>query len=184
MMKFTDRRDFFYDPALFKRSDTQTALKMHAEYVKRYSAQPYPRFFEVNRSGSKFDDLWHVPLDDRTVFTRTLDLPALNVFEKPDWRLTQLGLVPLRKDKFWLSNLALQEFDYFPERGDLVYYNGYRYTIRDAVLDPSAYWQQTGVWLGMVCACVIAPQGDARPTVNLGEAAPREISETRLKPEV
>lgn len=183
-MKFTERKEFTYDPALFGRSDTQTALKMHAEYVRTFSAQPYPKFFEVSRKDSKIDTLWHVPLDDRTVFSRTLEIPAINTFERPDWRLTKLGLVPLRKDKFWMSNLALQEFDYFPERGDQVFWNGYRYTIRDVVLDPSAYWQQTGVWLGMVVECIIAPQGDARPILDVGDTVPREVSETRLLPEV
>jgi hypothetical protein len=187
-MRFTDRKEFTYDPALFKRSDTQTALGMQAEYVKAYSAQPYPKFFEVNRSDSKVDDLWHVPLDDRTVFSRILEIPAINMFEKPEWKLTKLGLVPARRDKFWLANTHLQPapvgFDYFPERGDLVYWNGYRYTIRDVTLDPTAYWQQTGVWLGLIVECVIAPQGDARPVSNSGEAVPRETSETRLKPEV
>jgi hypothetical protein len=183
-MRFQERKEFQYDPVLFRKSDTGTALRMHAEYVKQFSAQPYPKFFEINRADCKYDDLWHVPLDDRTVFSRVLELPAINVFERPDWRLTTLGLVPLRKDKFWLSNLALQEFDYFPERGDMVYYNGYRYTIRDVVLDPSAYWQQTGVWLGLVVECIIAPQGDARPIVDVGNVVPREVSETRLKPEV
>lgn len=183
-MKFTERKEFHYDPALFKRSDTQTALKMQAEYVKAYSAHPYPKFFEVSRKDSKIDHLWHVSLDDRTVFSRTIEIPAINMFERPDWRLTRIGLVPFRKDKFWLANLTLQEFDYFPERGDMVYWNGYRYTIRDVVLDPSAYWHQTGVWLGMICECVIAPQGDARPIVDVGNTVPREVSETRINPEV
>jgi hypothetical protein len=123
-------------------------------------------------------------MDERTAFSRVLEIPCINVFERPDWRLTKLGLVPLRKDKFWLANLTLQEFDYFPERGDLVYWNGYRYTIRDVVLEPSAYWQQTGVWLGMQVECVIAPDGDARPNQNPGVAVPRERDETRAKPEV
>lgn len=183
-MRFVERKEFLYDPVLFKREDTVTALKIQAEYVRRYSPVPFPKFFEVNRADSKFDTLWHVPLDDRTVFSRTLEIPAINMFERPDWRLTALGLVPTRKDKFWLSNLALQEFDYFPERGDNVSWNGYRYTIRDVVLDPSAYWQQTGVWLGLICECIIAPQGDARPVVDINTPTPREISETRLKPEV
>lgn len=178
-MRFTERKEWTYDPALFARGDSQIALRMHAEYVQKFSAQPYPKFFEVNRKDSNVDSLWHVPLDNRTVFSRTLEIPAINVFERPDWRLTKLGLVPTRKDKFWMSNLALQEFDYFPERGDQVYWNGYRYTLINIVLDPSAYWQQTGVWLGLVCECIIAPQGDARPNVDISVAAPSE-----LRPEV
>jgi hypothetical protein len=183
-VKFVERKEFTYDPALFRRADTQTALKMHAEYVRAHSPNPYPKFFEVSRKDCQIDTLWHVPLDDRTVFSRILELPAINVFERPDWRLTKIGLVPTRKDKFWLSNLALQEFDYFPERGDQVFWNGYRYTILQAVLDPTAYWQQTGVWLGLVCECVLAPQGDARPILDVSVPVPREILETRVKPEV
>jgi len=183
-VRFIERKEFLYDPELFKREDTQTALSIQAEYVRRHSAVPLPKFFEVDRRSTKIDPRWHVPLDERTVFSRTLEIPAINTFEKPDWRLTAMGLRPMRKDKFWLSNKILQEFDYFPERGDLVYWNGYRYTIREAVIDPSAYWQQTNVWLGMQIECVIAPDGDARPVSNPGEAVPRELSETRLKPEV
>ena len=183
-MKFTDRKEFVYDPELFKREDVTVALRMHAEYVKRSSPVPYPKFFEVNRADSKFDDLWHVPLDERTVFARALAIPAINVFEKPNWTLTKLGLIPQRKDKFWLSNLGLQEADYFPERGDQVYWNGYRYTIREVVLDPTSYWQQTGVWLGLVCECIITPVGDARPIVDAGKVSLREVGDTRPEPYV
>ena len=182
-MKFEERKEFTYDPALFRRSDTQTALKIHYEYVRRFSPHPFPKFFEVDRKNVKIDDLWHFPLDDRTVFSRVLEIPALNQFQKPDWRLTKLGLIPLRKDTFWLANLGLQEFDYFPENGDQVFWNGYRYTIRQVVLDPKAYWQQTGVWLGMVVECIIAPQGDAKPIVDVSVAVPAELPRPQLKPE-
>jgi len=139
---------------------------------------------EVDRRSAKYDKLWHVPLDDRTVFSRILDIPSLNTHEKTDWRLTKVGIVPQRKDKFTLSNLLLQEFDYFPVRGDMVFYNGYRYMIINVVLEPQAYWHQTNVWMGLVCECVIPPEGDARPLVNLGVAAPSELMQTRPLPEV
>ena len=176
-MKFNDRKEFVYDPEVFKRSDTQTALGMHAEYVKRHSPNPPPRFFEVNRGEGEFDPLWHMPVGERTKFSRTLDLFAINQFEKPDWRLTKLGIIPQRRDKFWLANLHLQAFDYFPMRGDQVYWNGYRYGIINVVLDPSAYWQQTGVWLGLTVECIVAPQGDARPVVDSSTPVPAEIGE-------
>jgi hypothetical protein len=55
----------------------------------------------------------------------------------------------------WLGNFILQEFDYFPTRGDMIYYNGYRQMIVNVVLKPEAFWQQTNVWLGMVVEAII-----------------------------
>ena len=149
-MRFSDRREFLYDPELFRASpDVDTALKIHSEYIKRSSPRPLPRFLEVDRRSSKIDHLWHVPLDDRTVFSRVIDMPAIIQFERPDWRLTRVGLVPQQKCKVWMGNLLLQEADWFPMRGDMVYWNGYRHMIINVVLDPSAFWQQTNVWLGL-----------------------------------
>lgn len=183
-MKFTERKEWLYDPEIFKRSDTQTALRIHREWTKKHSPNPPPRFMEVDRRTAKFDQLWHVPLDDRTVFSRILDVPAINTHDKPTWRLTKVGVVPQRNDKFTMSNLLLQEADYFPTRGDMVYFNGYRYMIVNVELEPTAYWQQTNVWMGLVCVCIIPPEGDARPIPNLGEPAPAEIRQTRAMPEV
>lgn len=180
-MRFVDRKEYIYDSELFRRSDTQTALKIQAEYVKRHSAVPPPRFFEINRKDQSYDDLWHQPVDARMKFDRQLDIPAINTFLKPDWRVTRLGLVPQRRDNFWLSNLHLQEYDYFPNRGDLVSWNGYRYIILNASIDPTAYWQQTNVWLGMMVECVVAIQGDSRPVINSGEAVPAELYDTKAK---
>lgn len=182
-MKFSERKEFTYDPTIFKRSDTQTALGIQAEFVRKGSPVPYPKFFEVDRSEGGFDDLWHMPVSDRTKFSRVLEIPALNYFEKADWRLTRIGVIPQRKDKFWLANLALQEADYFPLRGDQVFWNGYRYIIINVVLEPGAYWQQTGVWLGLSVECSIALQGDARPEPDLSKPTPAELS-TRLLPEI
>ena len=108
-----------YDPEIFKRYDTQTALRIQAEYVRKHSPRPFPRFMEVNRNNSQIDTLWHVPLPERTGFSRQLDIPAINYFEKPNWTLTAQGLVPKRNDRFWLANsiLAEESIDYFPERG-------------------------------------------------------------------
>ena len=138
---------------------------------------------EVDRRAMKYDALWHVPLDDRTVFSRVLDVPAIVTKERPDWRLTRVGIVPQQKHKFWLANLILEQIDYFPVRGDMVYYDGYRHIIINTVLEPNAFWQQTNVWLGMVCETVIPAEGDARPLVNLGVAAPAESIQTRPLPE-
>lgn len=175
-MKFTERREWLYDPQVFGRADTQTALRIHAEATRKFSARPTPRFFEVDRRSAKYDALWHMPLTDRTLFSRALDIPAINTFERPDWRLTKIGIVPNRKDKFTLSNLILQQADYFPVRGDMVFWNGYRYMIVNVVLEPNGYWQQTNVWLGLVVECVIPAEGDARPLLDLSQAAPAEIA--------
>jgi hypothetical protein len=180
-MRFVERKEFIYDTELFRRQDCFTALKIQAEYVKRHSAVPTPRFFEVNRKDMTFDDLWHQPVDARMKFDRQLDIPSINTFQKPDWRITKLGLVPQRRDNFWLANLLLQEYDYFPNRGDLVYWNGYRYIIINASIDPSAYWHQTNVWLGMIVECVVAIEGDARPVLNPGAAVPAELMDTAAK---
>lgn len=133
-----------------------------------------------------FDSLWHVPLDDRTKFSREIDMPCIFSFMRPDWRLTKVGLRPQRQDKFTLSNLILSDpaIDYFPQRGDFVFFNGYRYQIVNVVLEPQAYWGQTNVWLGLVCECMIPAEGDARPIPDLSHAAPSEITQTRALPEV
>lgn len=70
----------------------------------------------------------------------------------------------------------MQTLDYFPTRGDAVYWRGYRYEILNAVIPPEAYWQQTGVWLGMSVECIVPPEGDARPIPGLDKPVPAEIS--------
>lgn len=193
-MLYTERKEFLYDSEIFKLSDTQTALQIHAEYVRSASPIPYPKFFEVDRSSGKVDDLWHMPLTDRTVFSRTLDIPAIAGFQKADWRLTKLGLKPIQNFTFWLANLHLHPADaaskldpkmnprvnYFPQRGDNVFYIGYRLMIINAIPDPKAYWGQTNVWLGITCEACIVPDGDARPIPNLGVASPSEQPSARV----
>jgi hypothetical protein len=174
-VRYNERKEWLYDPQMFGRADVATAMRIHREATIKFSPRPPPKFFEVDRASARYDQLWHVPLDDRTVFSRTLEIPAVNKFEKPDWRLTKLGIVPQRRDTFILDNLLLQAFDYFPVRGDLVYFNGYRYMIINVVLAPEGYWQQTNVWLGLSCECSIPPEGDARPIINLSQAAPSEM---------
>jgi hypothetical protein len=171
---------------------------MHAEYVRTASPIPYPTFFEVDRGNNAVDHLWHMPVTERTVFKRTLSVPAIVQFEKPDWRLTKLGITPRQKFKFWLANLHLTppgtdqgdsakdqqiRLDYFPLRGDLIYYIGYRLMIINPVLDPSAYWLQTDVWLGMVCEASIVPDGDAKPIVDMGETVPAELPGAKTPPD-
>jgi len=164
-MRFNARKQYYYDPALFARNDVKTALRIQAEYVRKHAPIPPPHFFEIDRSDQEIDHLWHVPKSDRSHFSRELNVPAINMFEKPDWRLTKLGIIPQRRDKFWLANLILQEpaIDYFPMRGDMVFWSGYRYMIINVALPPEAYWQQTGVWLGLTVECIIVPEGDAKP---------------------
>jgi len=177
-VKFTDRKDWLYDPDVFKKSDTQTALKIHREFVSKHSANPRPKFFEVNREATQYDPLWHMPINPRTPIARELDVPAIVTFTKPVWRPTPVGSMPYRRDQFWLANLDLQEKDWFPIRGDYVYWNGYRYFIYEVIIPPEAYWHQTNVWMGLQLDCIIPPEGDAKPLVNPGEAAPAETTQT------
>jgi hypothetical protein len=176
-MRFRERKEFLYDPALWRRSDTQTALTLYREHVRASAPRPYPKFFEVDRRSQIIDSLWHVPLDSRTAFSRVLEIPCINTHEKNRWRLTKTGRFAQRVDKFTIANLDLREFDYFPEGGDLVYYNGYRYMIDHVSLEPQGYWHQTNVWMGLVIECFIPPDGDARPVVNPGEAVPSEVGQ-------
>jgi hypothetical protein len=186
-MHYTSRKEFLYDSEIFKRSDTQIALVIQSEYVRAHSPIPYPIFFEVNRSPDKVDDLWHMPLTDRTTFSRQLNVPAIVNFDKPNWRMTRLGIKPIQQFRFWLANLHLHPEDmsvkndpkpirlnYFPLRGDLIYYIGYRLMIINVVLDPKAYWAQTNVWLGLVCEASIVPDGDAKPIADLSTTSPAE----------
>jgi hypothetical protein len=178
LVRFVERKEFTYDPELFKRSDTQLALRIQREAVTKHSPRPFPRFMEVNRNEGQYDDLWHVSFNPRVPISRELDIPAINVFDKPNWKLTRIGMVPHRVDRFWLANLSLQEADYFPLRGDYVFFVGYRYIIINVVLPPEAYWQQTQVWLGLVVECVIPPSGDARPLTNPSVAVAGEKLQT------
>jgi hypothetical protein len=182
-MKFTERKEWHYDTEKCALADVQTALKIFDEYICRFSPKPYPTFYEVDRQSARYDVIWHVSLDERTVFSRALEIPALIQTERPDWRLTKLGLVPQQKHKVWLSNLALQRADWFPVRGDLMYFNGYRNLILNVVLDPSVFWQQTNIWLGLVLETIIPPDGDARPVVNPGVLEPAEKSPGKILPE-
>ena len=153
-MKFTDRKEFLTDPELFKRADVVVAQRLHAEYTRVHAPKPYPKFFEVNRDEALYDDLWHAPVNKKMQYDRALDVPCLNKFIKPDWRITKLGLVAQRRDDFIISYLTLQELNYFPTRGDGVYWNGYRYIILNVVLDPESYWQQTSAWTGLRVECI------------------------------
>lgn len=187
-MRYLERKEFLYDPDVFRLSDTQTALQIAAEYVRVSSPNPRPKFFEVDRDSNNFDPMWHMPLTPRTPFSRVLEIPAIVTFEKPDWRLTKLGMRPIQQFGFWLATEHLRapdesskgdskaiRLDYFPLRGDMIYYIGYRLMIINAVPDPKAYWQQTNVWTGIVCEATIVPDGDAKPIPNLGEASPAEL---------
>lgn len=182
-MKFDERKEWHYDPEQYRLSDTGIALKMNAEYTRVSSPRPYPKFYEVDRRSEKYDDLWHVPLDERTVFARVIEMPVIIKAERPDWRLTRIGLAPQQKYSVWMSNLLLKEADWFPARGDLMYFNGYRNMIINVVLDPNSYWQQTNVWLNLVCETYIPADGDARPLINPGAPPPSERIQTRPLPE-
>jgi len=195
-MRYTERKEFLYDTEVFKRKDTQIALSMYAEWVRISSPVPYPKFFEVNRDMTKVDDLWHMPLTDRTTFSRELDVPTIAKFEKPNWQMTKLGIKPDQRFSFVIANLHLHpvddsakaekkpiRLDYFPLRGDMVYYIGYRLMITNVVLDPGAYWGQTNVWMGLICEATIAPDGDAKPIPNLNIASPSEQPTAPVMPD-
>ena len=173
-MKFTERTEWHYDPQIFRRKDVDVALGLHAEYVQRHSPIPYPSFYEVDRRAEFVDPLWHVSLEERTVFSRIIDMPALIQAERPDWRLTKVGIAPQQKYKVWMANKWLQKADWFPMRGDIMYYNGYRNMIINVVLEPQSFWQQTNVWLGLVAETVITADGDAKPLVNPSSPPPAE----------
>jgi len=184
-MRFKERKEFLYDPTVFSRKDSALALSINAEYTNAHSPRnPLPLVFEVDRQNAKIDPLWHVSLDERTVFSRQFHIPAIVKTTKPDWRLTKVGIVPQQRCEVWFSNLHLAEVDWFPMRGDIVYWNGYRNMIVDVELRPENFWQQTNVWLCLVCKTVIPADGDARPVANPGELVPREIVQTRPAPEV
>ena len=182
-MKFTERIEWVYDPELFGLADTQQALRFYAEFVTRMSPRPYPKFFEVDRRSTRYDDLWHVSLDDRTVFSRVTEMPVIIQAERPDWRLTRVGIVPQQKHKVWMGNLLLQKADWFPMRGDFMYFNGYRHMLINVVLEPNAFWGQSNVWTGLLVETVIPADGDARPLVNPGVPPPAERIQTQPLPE-
>jgi hypothetical protein len=174
LMKFTDRREFLYDPEVFSRFDTQTALKIHDEFVFRHSGKPFPRFFEVDRTGNQIDPLWHQPVAVRTQISRKLDIAAIVQFEKLNWTLVRLGRVPQQKVKYWISNLSMQRANYFPLQGDLIYWNGYRTEITTIEFEPNSFWQQTNVWLGLIAVAELVPEGDSKQLADPGAIAPAE----------
>jgi hypothetical protein len=185
-MRFKDRVEFEYDPEIFKlQTDVQTALGIYSEYIKRHSPRrPLPKFMEIDRRTTTFDHLWHVPLSDRTAFSRVFDMPVIVQAQKPDWRLTRVGIVPLQKNQVWMGHLILKEADWWPVRGDMMIFNGYRNMIINVVVDPNSYWQQTNVWMGIICTTVIPPEGDAKPLINPAVPVPAELYQTQPVPQV
>lgn len=111
-------------------------------------------------------------------------MPVLIQAERPDWRLTRAGVTPQQKYKVWMANKLLEKAEWFPMRGDVMYYNGYRNMIINVVLEPTSFWQQTNVWLGLVCETIIHADGDARPLLDPGTPPPSERIQTRPLPEV
>lgn len=183
-MKFTERREFTYDSEVFKKMDVQTALKIHAEFVRKGSPIPQPKFFEVSRQPGEIDPLWHTPTGPRTTFTRELAVPAIVQFDKLDWRVTLMGRQPRQTARAWLANLILQELDYFPVPGDLVFWGGYRFGIISLEFEPNSYWGQTNVWLGIIAKMAIVADGDASPAVDPSKALPAEVSASKARPKV
>jgi hypothetical protein len=182
-MKYSERQEFKYDPQLGTVRDTGIALRVFDEYVCRFSPRPFPSFFEVDRSpgGTTLDPLYGTPRSARQQFSRTLEIPSINEF--PEQKFTVWwNKVRTRGDRFWLSNLGLQKADYFPVQGDMVYWTGYRLTVINVSIPPSAYWGQTGVWTGLIADCVLAPYGDLTPPADLSKIAPAEQAGGRNTP--
>ena len=164
-MRYAERPEFPVDPVIFGLKDTKTALRIYDEATRKHSPRTPPSFFEVDRSTENLDPLWNTPVGGREVISRRLNIPAINHFSKNEWTMTKIGYVPQRRDDFTLSHLSLIKFDWFPNRGDYVLWNGYRYMIVDVSIPGEAYWQQTNVWLGLQLRCIIPPDGDGRPMV-------------------
>jgi hypothetical protein len=184
-VKFSERREYLYDQELFGRPDVRTALTIAAEYTRMHTPKnPMPTVLEVDRRSEKIDPLWHVSLDERTVFSRQFEIPSLVKSRQLNVNYTRVGLVPQQMCRFWFSNLDLQDKDWFPMRGDMVIFNGYRNLIVNVVLEPDQFWQQTNVWLSLACDTIIPAEGDARPVVNASTTVPRERYQTRPMPEV
>jgi hypothetical protein len=162
-MKYAERPEFPYDPLVFKKSDTQTALKIYDEAVRKHGPKPDPTFYEVDRSAENLDPLWNVPMGGRETVSRKFSLPVLNHFSKNEWTMTKVGMIPQRRDDFTVSHLSLIRLDWFPIRGDLVVFNGYRYMVIDVSIPGDAYWHQTNVWLGLALRCIVPPEGDGKP---------------------
>jgi hypothetical protein len=173
-MKFTDRREFLYDPDIFKKSDVQTALKLNEEFIRKMSGNPPPKFFEIDRRSGAVDKLWGEPVGDRKQYTRLLEIPAIVQFDKLSWGLNQKGRQVKQRVKFWLSNLQLQKSDYFPLPGDFILWNGYRVEITSFDFEPNSYWQQTNVWLAIIVVAEIVPDGDLKPVENPARPVPAE----------
>ena len=181
-MRYNDRREYLYDPEVFKRSDVAIALKIHDEYVRKLAGKPYVRFLEVDRSKAQVDPLWHQPTSDVTQYSRVLEVPCIVQQEKMNWSLVRQGRIPQQRTKFWTSNLVLKELDYFPLQGDFILWNGYRMELTAVEFEPNSYWQQTNVWLGIIYIGQIVPYGDARPSANMDAPAANELAPSAQVP--
>jgi hypothetical protein len=164
-VRYSERPEFPYDPTVFKLSDTQTAMRIYDEAVRKHSPRPKPFFFEIDRKEEHLDPLWNTPVSGRERVDRKFEMACINMHPKNDWTMTKVGLTPQRRDDFILSHLSLIRLDYFPNRGDLVLFNGYRYMVIHVEIPAEAYWQQTNVWLGLTVRCIIPPDGDGKPII-------------------
>lgn len=176
-MKFNDRKDFLYEPDVFKRADVQTALKIHHEYVRKMSGRPYPKFYEVDMSAETVDPVWLSPKGGNYKFTRALDVPAIVTFDKLNYSLARTSRSARQRRRFWCSNLQLAELDYFPMPGDRIFHGGYRHEIVAVEFEPNSFWQQTNVWLGIIFSAEIVPDGDGAPQVNQANVPHSQQSE-------
>ena len=179
-MKFTDRKDFLYDAELFRRADTKTALAIYAEWVLKYSPVPNPSVLEVDRSTAHIDPVWHVPLEARTPISRTLPLPMIVRSSRNKWVIESMTkyVSPKRTNQITFAHNHLEKFDYFPQRGDMIVYSGYRNIIVEVEVPLETFWHQTNVWLGLICHTEVAIEGDVRPLLDPSKVAGPEVSQS------
>jgi hypothetical protein len=178
-MRFDDRREWTYDSDIFHRGDVQQALLFNAEYVKRCGPNPIPKVFEVARDDANTDHLWHSQISDVTQFSREVQIPCIFMQDKTQYVVEKNVLVNTQRAKVWYSHLHLKEFDYFPSRGDQIFWGGYRWMMLEVAIEPQAYWAQTSIWTNLYVNLVISPMGDWRPTKDQEKLSPAEKSTTK-----
>lgn len=175
-MKFSERKEFVYDVKLLGDNEISMAMSVQREYIHSYSPIPSPVFCEVDRDEGSFDPLWHESKSGRVKYKREIPLKSLVTSEKANMRRSSTGIYYSQNNSYWVSALDLMESDYFPVQGDIIIFAGRRHIIINPVVDPTAYWAQTNVWLGMVCPTRVAITGDRRPVTNDSVLSPSELT--------
>lgn len=176
-MLYSERKNYLYDPVIADLPDAKRMLRLAMEFAEQSTARPMPNFLEVDRTSGSIDPYWHMSKTPYTTFRRAICLPSVRRTARPQLVNGPQGQAYIRRDDFWVPNLALQLQDYFPQNGDEVAWNGYRYQVIEAIIDPETEFGQTGLWMWIVCRCLIVPLGDAQfpPSRQLGGIIPAEV---------